>query len=160
MRLNGMKTIAGVIAVAVLGCAHAGVGVLGEEPIGLKVDQRVATRGAPVDLHARPLCDLAGDDADSQSRAVRFMTGFGIAVSESLAAVKIGPEFISWRGELKVVDHPAPASDESGGVRVVKSSPGLDVALVRALVRANLPALPNFRARCTFDIALRKAQQE
>ena len=158
--LNDKRALATLIAVAVLACAPLAADVVREDSSGLKVHLRVATRGLPVDLQARPLCGIAAGDADSRARAAQFMTRFGRAITEALAEVTVESWFAGWQGELKVVDHAAPASNESGGVRVIKSSAGLDAAIMRALLQAQLPALPNFRARCVFAVTLQEAQPE
>jgi hypothetical protein len=154
------RVVASVVAAMLIGCVPLAADVAEDEPIGLRVHQTVATRGLRVDLQARPLCRLAAEDGDSRSRAAAFMTALGMAVASALAEVDIRPDFSGWQAEWKVVDHPAPATDEAGGVRIVQSSPGVDAALMRSLLRAKLPALPNFRARCTFEIAVRNTVQE
>jgi hypothetical protein len=146
-----IRAAATAIGVAILGA----VPVAGDEPLGLHVRQGVATRGVRVAAEARPLCRLAGDDADGRSRAVRFMTEFGIVVANAVAELDIPNSFTLWQAELRIVDHPAPSSDEAAGVRIIKSSPSLDLALMQALVRVNTPGLPNFRARRTFEITVR-----
>jgi hypothetical protein len=83
------------------------------------------------------------------------MTDFGIVVANAVADLDIPGSFTLWQAELRIVDYPAPSSDEATGVRIIKSSPSLDLALMQALVRANTPALPNFRGRCTFEITVR-----
>lgn len=156
MPTDSLRT-ASVAAAVLLACPMAGASAVGDEPIGLKVHQAVATRGAGVELLARPLCGIAGPDADSRARAVGFMARFVLAIANSLAKTEVSPDLGTWRAELRIVDHPAPGSDEGGGVRITKSSPGLDLILMRALLSANVPALPNFRARCTFEITVQKA---
>ncbi len=154
---NGKQIRAGPTAIAVV--LLASMALAGEEPIGLRVHQAVATRGVRVELDARPTCSLAGDDSYSRARAVRFMTEFGMALANAVAGLEIPPSLTVWEAEVKIVDHPA-APDESGGVRIIKPTPSVDLELMRALVRASAPALPNFRARCTFVITVRKAASE
>jgi hypothetical protein len=151
---HGKRIGAGTAAVGLV--LLASLALAGEETIGLQVHQAVATRGIRVELEARPGCSLAGDDSFGRARAVRFMTEFGMAIANAVAGVEISPTLTVWEAELKVVDHPA-GPDERGGVRIIKSTPSLDVELMRALIRANAPSLPNFRARCTFAITVRNA---
>jgi hypothetical protein len=106
---------------------------LAGDTIELQVHQAVGTRGVRVQLDARPVCSLAGDDSYSKARAVRFMTEFGTAIANSLARLDIDPTFTVWEAELKVVDHPA-GPDEGGAVRIIRSVPSLDVELMRALL--------------------------
>jgi hypothetical protein len=97
------------------------VPLAGDESLGLHVRQSLATRGIRVELEARPLCRLAGEDADSKSRAARFMSEFGIVVAKAVADLDIPGSFTLWQAELRVVDHSAPSSDEAAGARIIKS---------------------------------------
>jgi hypothetical protein len=152
-----VRAAATAIGIALLGA----VPLAGDDdPLGLHVRQGLATRGVRVEFEARPLCRLAGEDADSKAGAVRFMTEFGIIVANAVADLDIPGSFTLWQAELRVVDHPAPSSDEAAGVRIIKSSPSLDLALMRALLQAKTPGLPNFRARCTFEITVQNDRRE
>ncbi len=155
--LHGKRIGARTTAVAL--ALLASLALAGEDTIGLQVHQAVATRGIRVELDATPACSLAGDDSYSRARAVRFMTEFATAIANAVAGLEIPSTFTVWEAELKVVDHPA-GPDESGGVRILKSTPSLDVELMRALIQAHVPPLPNFRARCTFAISVRNALRE
>lgn len=157
MMANGrLNTACGVALVVFVATASAAAG----DQAHLRADRTVATRGVPVTLEVTPICRLAGEDQDGQLRAAQFMNELCRAVGKTVADLEFPPDFSAWQGELKIIEHPAPPSDPSGGVRIVKPYHSLDMALMRSLLAADIPKLPNFRAACIIGVTVRRSRPE
>jgi hypothetical protein len=135
---------------------------LSSKSSGGEVEARriVPKSGAPISLTLRPGCRLAGDDPDGQARAAKFMDDFRSAVGNAVGDIEYPPRFVSWQAEVKLVSAPVPPSGLTERVRVIQSVPSLDAALMRAIYSARTPVLPNFRAKCSINIAIRGASKK
>jgi hypothetical protein len=119
------------------------------------LERKVETRGNPVSVSVTPGCRLGGDDADAKSRVETFMTQARTAVASAVADIEFPASFSGWAAELEVESEAVPPSSRTRRVRIVKSSPSLDLELTRRMLRPSIPGLPNFRANCTFTVRVK-----
>jgi hypothetical protein len=118
------------------------------------VGRKVETRGIPVSVGVIPGCRLGGDDPDAKARAQSFIVQFHAALAIAVADVEFPGGYSGWAAELEVESEGLPPSSNTRRVRIVKPSPTLDLELMRRMLRPNMPALPNFRAKCTFTVRI------
>ena len=110
------------------------------------IARKVETRGVPVSVAVTPGCRLGGDDPDAKARTDNFMTELRAAVAKAITDVEFPVDYSGWAAELDV------ESASLHRVRITKSIPRLDLQLMQRMSRANMPALPNFRLRCTLAV--------
>jgi hypothetical protein len=150
-RLSGTRALV-LMAVS----ASGGIMPVSAVDAVLDANRKVETRGVPVLVSVTPGCRLAGDDADGNARAEAFKVQVHKSLVAPLADVEFPEDFSSWAAEIEVTSEGLPPTGRPGGVRITKSAPSLDVTLMRAIYRSSLPALPNFRAKCTFEVGVRR----
>ncbi len=115
---------------------------------------RIGTHGISVSVGVVARCSLAGEDADGRKRAEAFMLQLCSAVGSGVAGIEFPLGYSEWAAELDVESEAVPPASHAVGVRVVKQNSELDRQLTKAMYRAKLPKLPNFRPRCAFGVRI------